>query len=486
MSVISSSLLRVGGRLGLFFQVWTFITGDAWVLQTIQGFQIEFFGYPYQPIPPRPITFSAEDAVLVDQEVQSLLAKGAIARTLPHPRGFISNLFLVDKADGGQRPVINLREFNEWLVYRHFKMEGIHLLQDLLRPGDWMARLDLKEAYLSISIFPPHRRFLQFHWGNQTYEFTTLPFGLSSALWCFTKVLRPVVERLRALGIRLTVYLDDILLMAQCPRTLSQQLHTAVNLLQGLGFVINETKSTLVPSQMGILLGFCIESVVATFSLPSRKVTKIRHEIQRALSKPCISLRQVARIVGLLSSSIQAIFPGPLHYWALQRMKADHLRKGSVVFPTGLANSGGQGGAYLVASQHGSLEWESDMWLSSRFSHRVRCQQGRLGGKMWRVNHQRSMVATRTTTYKLFRTPSGVVCDPILDQGLHSVLRTPQAGQRICGQIHQPPRRNSVQGPLRSGSKLLAIVSRPPEFSHGRVPAWSGQSSGGLSVTPFS
>lgn len=311
-----------------FFQACIYITRDAWVLQTIQGFRIEFYGYPFQPVVLRPICFSAADSALVTQEVQSLLAKGAISQTSPHPRGFLRNIFLVDKADGGKHPVINLHKFNEWLVYHHFKMEGIHLLRDILRPQDWMVRLDLKDAYLLIPVFPPDRRFLQFSWEGRTYEFTTLPFGLSSAPWCFTKVLRPVIESLRARGMHLIVYLNDILMMAQCSRILAQQLQKAVDLLQSLGFVTNEAKSSLTASQKVIFLGFSIYSVKTTLSLPSRKVAKIRHEIRRALAKPRISLRQVARIVGLLSSSIQAIFPGPLHHRALQRMKAVHLRSG--------------------------------------------------------------------------------------------------------------------------------------------------------------
>lgn len=94
------------------------------------------------------------------------------------------------------------------------------------------------------------------------------------------------------------------------------------------GFVINESKSDLKPSQKMQFLGFLVDSVKATLSLPSRKLAKIRHELRRTLGKPTISLRQLARVVGLFSSSIQAIFLGPLHYRALQRLKASHLRKG--------------------------------------------------------------------------------------------------------------------------------------------------------------
>lgn len=59
--------------------------------------------------------------------------------------------------------------------------------------------------------------------------------------------------------------------------------------------------------------------------ITSEKKVKIK-EVLRALQKVSLTLRDLARILGLLYSSIQDIFPGPLHYWALQRVKADALR----------------------------------------------------------------------------------------------------------------------------------------------------------------
>ena len=61
----------------------------------------------------------------------------------------------------------------------HFKMEGIHTLKTLLQPGDWLAKVDLKNAYFSILIHPDHRKYLSFQLGqNKAYQFTCLPFGL--------------------------------------------------------------------------------------------------------------------------------------------------------------------------------------------------------------------------------------------------------------------------------------------------------------------
>lgn len=83
------------------------------------------------------------------------MRKGAIVQTTPHAHGFISTVFLVPKKDQGYRLVLNLKDFNSWVVYRHFKMEDIHLLRDLLLEGDWMVRLDLKDASWQFLYFRP-------------------------------------------------------------------------------------------------------------------------------------------------------------------------------------------------------------------------------------------------------------------------------------------------------------------------------------------
>ena len=64
--------------------------------------------------------------------------RGAVARVSNQLEGFYSRIFLVPKKWGqGQfRQVINLRPFNRFVKYRHFKMEGIAEVRDLLQQGD--------------------------------------------------------------------------------------------------------------------------------------------------------------------------------------------------------------------------------------------------------------------------------------------------------------------------------------------------------------
>lgn len=84
------------------------------------------------------------------------------------------------------------------------------MIHDLVKPNDWMATVDLKDAYFLIPIHSDHQHYLRFQWEGQTYQFHCLPFGLSCAPQVFKKVMKPVVAFLREKSVRLIIYLDDI------------------------------------------------------------------------------------------------------------------------------------------------------------------------------------------------------------------------------------------------------------------------------------
>ena len=113
-------------------QNWELLTQDNWVLQTVQGYLIDFTHNPNQSHQPQPIVLPQDKHVLVTQEVQELLQKGVILESCPSNENFISQIFLVEKKGGGQHPVINLKALNQYVRVEHFKMEGLHLLPDLL------------------------------------------------------------------------------------------------------------------------------------------------------------------------------------------------------------------------------------------------------------------------------------------------------------------------------------------------------------------
>lgn len=72
------------------------------------------------------------ESLLLTEEVDKLLKKGAIVEVNHCQDEFISNLFLVPKKTGYKRPVINLRNLNKFVSYFHFKMETIETVKKLI------------------------------------------------------------------------------------------------------------------------------------------------------------------------------------------------------------------------------------------------------------------------------------------------------------------------------------------------------------------
>ena len=121
-----------------------------------------------------------------------MLAKGALEIARDPGPGFYSHLFLVEKASGGWRPVIDLSHLNEFVQLTPFKMETVASVLLSVRDGDFLASLDLKDAYFQIPIHRSSRKLLRFTSEGMVYQFRALCFGLSTAPQVFTRVFAVV------------------------------------------------------------------------------------------------------------------------------------------------------------------------------------------------------------------------------------------------------------------------------------------------------
>ena len=68
-------------------------------------------------------------------------------------------------------------------------MESVRTAKNIIQAGDWMVKLDLKDAYLTVPMYQEHWKFLKFQCQNQTWQFKVLPFGLNSAPYTFMKLM---------------------------------------------------------------------------------------------------------------------------------------------------------------------------------------------------------------------------------------------------------------------------------------------------------
>ena len=103
-----------------------------------------------------------EQSKLVKEELKEMLLKRAIQSVSPFKNQYLSNLFLVSKRDGGNRPVINLKHLNNFIPYQHFKKEGLNLLQNMLQKRDYMCKLDLKDAHFCVPLKKESKKYVRF------------------------------------------------------------------------------------------------------------------------------------------------------------------------------------------------------------------------------------------------------------------------------------------------------------------------------------
>jgi len=293
----------------------------------VQGYQIEWSKRPFQIYPAITSVSSVEDSKLVDEEVKSLFQKKAITVVSPCREQFISRLFLVRKKDGSYRPVINLKPLNAFVQKSHFKMEGLSMIRDLLQPGDWMCSLDLKDAYLSVSIAQEDRKYLRFLWDGRIFEFTCLPFGLCSAPRTFTKLLRPVMAHIRSRGVRTIIYLDDILIMHQSRASLLQEVVKVTNLLMTLGFTVNYGKSQTSPTQQLQFLGFLVDSRLMKLFLPQEKIADITQVCADFLKQQSLTIRQLSQLLGKMTAATPAVLSAPVRFRHLQQLRINSFKK---------------------------------------------------------------------------------------------------------------------------------------------------------------
>ena len=136
-----------------------------------------------------------------------------------------------------------------------------------------MAKTDLKDAYLAVPVKIEFHKLLRFVWKGKYYQCVAMPFGLSSAPRTFTKLMKPLVAYLRRRGIRLIIYLDDMLILNKEQAGLIVDLELSPRMIESLGFVINYAK-LVVPTKSIEYLGLILNSKDMPLSLTKKRISE--------------------------------------------------------------------------------------------------------------------------------------------------------------------------------------------------------------------
>ena len=253
----------------------------------------------------------------LEGEIRALQEKGAVEPAPPNP-GYYSRMFVVPKATGGWRPIIDLSLLNKSIVKTKFKMETVQSVLRSVRRNDWMVSIDLKDAYLQIPIHPLSRRYLRFVSQGNLWQFKVLPFGITTAPQVFTRVMAPVSVIAHRLGIRLLRYLDDWLILASSVEEAIWARDQILEICADLGIVVNLEKSTLTPSQVATYLGVRIDSGALRASPVPLRIERFFSIVEEFLSSELQPAKSWRILLGHLASLIALVPGGRLRMRSLQ------------------------------------------------------------------------------------------------------------------------------------------------------------------------
>ncbi len=299
----------VGSLVSLvrFWGAWLALPNPSrWLLRTIRlGYAIQFARRPPKYRGIHSTTVRAADAPILRAEIAVLLAKDAIEPVPPADMrsGFYSPYFIVPKKSGGLRPILDLRVLNRALHRLPFKMLTPKRIFGCVRPQDWFAAIDLKDAYFHVSILPRHRPFLRFAFEGRAYQYKVLPFGLSLSPRVFTKVAEAALVPLREQGVRILNYLDDWLILAQSQDQLCEHRDMVLSHLSQLGLQVNWEKSKLSPVQRISFLGMELDSVSQTARLTQERAQSVLNCLNTFKNRTAAPLKQFQRLLGHMAAA---------------------------------------------------------------------------------------------------------------------------------------------------------------------------------------
>ena len=319
-----STKLFNAGRLKNYIYEWKKLTNDQEILNIVGGYKLEFVQKP-KSMNRTTQCFNIHDSKLIAGEIHKLLDQGIIKEVPDDKSLFLSPIFLVEKSNGGHRMILNLKKLNEHIVYHHFKMETFEHALTLVSRNIFMASIDIENAYYSIPIHPQHQNYLSFKFKNKCYSFTCVPNGLCSGPYIFTRIMKPIITKMRKLGYLNSSFIDDSFLLGKTKRKCIENVTITKQTLKEAGFSINITKSVEDPVQEIKHLGNIINSITMTVRLPYCRIETILNECKKLVKRSYAKIRIVARVIGLLVAALSAVEYGKLHYRELERKKIKAL-----------------------------------------------------------------------------------------------------------------------------------------------------------------
>jgi hypothetical protein len=206
----------------------------------------------------------------------------------------------VHPTTGKLRLCIDANYVNVFEEYSPVKLELLPDVFPLLTQEDWCYVTDCTKGYFHLALHPSFQRFVSVAFAGQTYVFTVLPFGLSSAVKAYSSVMQAMYTPMRMRSMRFSFMIDDRLGLAHSYSRCWLDIFILVRLACSLGCHFGIPKCILWPQRQAQYLGMVLDLQSMQCCIPAAKLAKFQAAVEQALSASTVTARQLASIAGML------------------------------------------------------------------------------------------------------------------------------------------------------------------------------------------
>lgn len=123
----------------------------------------------------------------------------------------------------------------------------------------------------------------------------------------FFKILLATTAFIHMQGVKIFHYLSDILVVAHSGEELGLQCNRVMGTLSNFGWLINNQKSNLIPTQQIEYLGMTFNTQLGHILLPYRKISKLKACVYRMMEFPTLRARDCLTMLGIFTSAFPAV-----------------------------------------------------------------------------------------------------------------------------------------------------------------------------------
>ena len=206
-----------------------------------------------RPVADRSRSYSKEDQIFIQAEIDKLLEEGIIEECQSPWR---AQVLVTGGGNQKKRVVVDYsRTVNRFTLLDAYPLPNISEMARNVASYQVFSTLDLKSAYHQVPIREEERKYTGFEAGSKLYQFLKIPFGVTNGVSCFQRTVDSIItkESLKDTF----VYVDNITVCGQNQESHDRNLQKLYDSARKYNLTFNHDKSIISVSSI-CLLGYQI------------------------------------------------------------------------------------------------------------------------------------------------------------------------------------------------------------------------------------